>query len=142
MKKLLALLTILVPLYAFAADTGAKDTQLYAYETSAGMSMGAVFGALPNVAEDDELLSVSSPICDHVEIHKMQEENGIMKMRRVDSLALSKGSANMLAPTGYHLMLIQLKSPLKDGQSFPLTLTFKKSEKVTLEIPVTTRKAK
>ena len=140
MKLILALVTILFPLYAFAET--AKDTKLYAYETSKGMSMGAVFGTLPTLPEDDELLSVASPICDHVEIHQMKEENGIMKMRRIDGIATSKSAETTLAPTGYHLMLIGLKSELKDGQNFPITLTFKKAGEVKAGIPVTTRKAK
>lgn len=139
MKILLALVTILFPLYAFAAGAA---PQLYAYETSVGMSMGAVFGILPSLNEDDELLSVTTPICDHVEIHKMSEENGIMKMRRVDSIIVTKNAETKLDPTGYHLMLIGLKSALQDGQKFPVTLHFKKTGAVMMDVPVTARKAK
>lgn len=112
---------------------------LYAYETAKGFKVGAVFGVLPALPEDDELISASSPICDHIEIHTMKEENGIFRMRQIFSIPLKKNKAALLPPTGDHLMLMQLTKPLTKGDSFPLTLKFKKAAPITIEIPVLSR---
>ena len=138
MKFFLILLACILPLSAFAQ----MNTKLYAYETAETVPMGAVFGALPASVEDDELLSVSTPVAETVEIHSMQDDNGVMKMRKVDSLPVPKQKEFVLAPTGYHIMLIRLKSPLKEGQSFPLTMNFKNAGALTVDVPVTSRKAK
>lgn len=140
MKFFIVLLACILPLSAFAQTSG--DAKLFAYETAETVPMGAVFGSLPKFAVDDELLSVTSPVAETVEIHSMQDDNGIMKMRKVESLPLPKDAEVVLAPTGYHIMLIKLKAPLKYGEAFPVTLNFKQAGAVTIDVPVTTRKAK
>ena len=113
---------------------------LYAHPTAQGKKIGAVFGLLPNMQTDDILLSVSSPICDHIEIHTMSEDNnGIFRMRKIENLPVKTGKANELLPSGYHLMLMNLKSPLKTGQSFPLMLTFQKAGQKTVTVSVISR---
>lgn len=143
MKFMIALFTLLLPLSAYAqTENTAPTTGLYAYETSAGMKVGAAFGPLPSVQENDELLSVTSPISPRVEIHEMKEVNGIMQMRKVSSMPVEKDKENALAPTGYHLMIMDLKEPLKKGDTFPVTLVFKKAGEKTVTVPVLDRKAK
>jgi copper(I)-binding protein len=125
----------------FAFPVLAEDVKhnLYSYPTAAGMKIGAVFGSLPDVSADDVLISASTPICDHVEIHTMIEENGIFKMRKIEKLSVEGGQENLLEPSGYHLMLMNLKSPLTVNETFPLTLTFEKSGKKTVTISVIKR---
>ena len=115
---------------------------LYSYPTAKGMKVGAVFGLLPNIKSDDILVSASSPICEHVEIHTMLEENGIFKMRKIENLPVKADKENQLSPSGYHLMLMNLEAPLEVKQSFPLTLTFQKSGDKTVTIPVISRNKK
>jgi periplasmic copper chaperone A len=64
-----------------------------------------------------------------VQLHIEINDNGIMKMRPLKSTSKANGKAT-LAPGGMHFMLIGLKHHLKDGQSFPLTLTFEKAGKI------------
>ena len=143
MQIILALLAILMPVAAFAqSETTVPTKGLYAFETSVGMRTGAAFGVLPHVTEDDELLSVTSSISPRVEIHEMKEVNGIMQMRKVEAMPVQKDQDNKLAPTGYHLMIMDLKGPLKKGTDFPITLKFKKAGEKTLTVPVLDRKAK
>lgn len=147
MKILLALFAIS---FSFAAPSSAlaqtENTApvegLYAFETSAGMKVGAAFGALPTVTADDELISVTSPISPRIEIHEMKEVNGIMQMRKVDAIPVLANKENKLVPTGYHLMLMDLSAPLVKGTEFPLTLKFKNTGEKTVTIPVLSRKAK
>lgn len=132
-----SLISFYCPAFAGEAPSG-----LYAYPTATGMKVGAVFGVLPELDQDDVLISATSAICDHVEIHTMSEEDGIFKMREVKTLDLVKGKENRLDASGYHLMLMDLKSPLKIGQSFELTLRFKKSAPQIMTIPVISRSQK
>jgi periplasmic copper chaperone A len=70
-----------------------------------------------------KVVSASSPAAAMVEIHEMKMDDGVMKMRAVDALPLPAGQAVALKPGGYHVMLMGLKSPIKAGETVPLTLT-------------------
>lgn len=69
------------------------------------------------------LTGVTSSACRTIELHRMTQEDGMMKMRQVGLIELSAGKTLNLSDAGYHLMLIGLKAPLKAGQQLPLTLT-------------------
>jgi copper(I)-binding protein len=75
-----------------------------------------------------------------VEIHEMVMEGTTMKMRAIPGLDLPAGKAVELKPGGYHVMLMDLKAPLKDGESVPLTLVVQgkdgKKETIELKAPV------
>jgi periplasmic copper chaperone A len=60
----------------------------------------------------------------------------VMKMRPISGVDIPAHKPVMLAPGGMHIMLIGLKSPLKAGQSFPLTLTFAKAGERTIDVAV------
>ena len=69
------------------------------------------------------LVAVRTPVAGRVEIHEMAQQDGVMKMRLLTSgLALPAGQAVELKPGGYHLMLVDLKQPVKAGDTVPLTL--------------------
>jgi copper(I)-binding protein len=92
-------------------------------------------------AQDAKLLSAQSPVAGVVEVHEMSMDGGVMKMRAVPSLALPAGKAVELKPGGYHVMLMDLKSQVKDGDAVPLTLTFetKDGKRQTLEVKAPAR---
>jgi len=72
-----------------------------------------------------------------VEVHEMAMNNGVMTMRPLDKgLAIEPGKTVKLAPGGYHLMLMDLKNPLKQGEKVPLELQFEKAGKVALSLDV------
>ena len=73
---------------------------------------------------DATLVSVATPAAKTAEIHTMSMDNGVMKMRQMDSLAVPAGKPVELKPGGYHVMLLELTQPLADGSTVPLTLTF------------------
>jgi len=75
------------------------------------------------------LVSASSPAAGITEIHEMAMEKDVMKMRQIASLAVAPGKPAELKPGGYHVMLLDLKQPLKAGDSVPITLTFEKADK-------------
>ena len=90
---------------------------------------------------DAVLVAASSPAAKIVEIHEMKMEGGMMKMNAVDRLALPAGKAIDLKPGGYHVMLMDLVKPLKDGDTVPLQLTFedKAGKKQTVEVKAVVR---
>ncbi|MFC6338245.1 copper chaperone PCu(A)C [Pseudomonas sp. CCM 7891] len=90
---------------------------------------------------DSKLLSVASPVAKTVQIHEMSMKDDVMRMGPVDSVALPADKAVKLDPEGYHVMLIDLTSQIKEGDQVPLTLTVEnaKGEKQTIEIKAAAR---
>ena len=70
------------------------------------------------------LTSAKSPAAASVEVHTMSMNKGVMQMRQLPSLPLEAGKPVKLAPGGLHLMLVNLKQPLKAGDSVQLDLNF------------------
>jgi hypothetical protein len=73
-------------------------------------------------ASDTALVAAASPVAGVVEIHEMALENNIMRMRAVPSLPLPAGRPVELKPGGYHVMLMDLKQQVKEGEVVPVTL--------------------
>jgi periplasmic copper chaperone A len=87
------------------------------------------------------LVSASSPAAGVVEIHEMAMDGNVMKMRAVPGLDLPAGKSVELKPGGYHVMLMDLKQQMKDGDTVPVTLVVegKDGKKETLEIKAKVR---
>ncbi len=103
--------------------------------TVTGQKATGAFMQLKSPA-DSALVAAASPVAKIVEIHEMKMEGGMMKMNAVDRLALPAGKAVDLKPGGYHVMLMDLVKPLKDGDTVPLQLTFedKAGRKQTVDV--------
>jgi copper(I)-binding protein len=96
---------------------------------------GAAYMTLVNKGSSaDRLLSVSTPMAMKAELHTHTMEGGVMKMRRVEAVELVPGKPSVLEPGGLHVMMMGLKKPLVDGNSFPLTLNFERAG--TIEVTV------
>lgn len=91
-------------------------------------------------AQDARLLEARSPIAGTVEIHQMAMEKDVMKMRAVPGLALPAGKTVELKPGGYHVMLLELKGQVKEGETVPVTLVVEgkdgKRETIEVKAPV------
>lgn len=85
---------------------------------------------------DSKLVEVKSPLAGVAEIHEMAMDNNVMKMRQVPGLALPAGKAVELKPGGYHVMLLDLKAQVKEGDVVPVTLVFegKDGKRETVEV--------
>ena len=92
--------------------------------TVAGQKATGAFMQLKADA-DVSLVGASSPVAGIVEIHEMKMDAGVMRMSAIPALPLPAGKAVELKPGGYHVMLMALKAPLKEGDTVPVTLTFK-----------------
>ncbi|MFZ6722480.1 copper chaperone PCu(A)C [Undibacterium sp. Ji49W] len=86
--------------------------------------------------KDAKLVEVRSPVAGIAEMHKMEMSDNIMKMRQVDSIDLPAGKTVELKPGGFHIMLMDLKSQIKDGDIVPLILVVegKDKKRETLEV--------
>ena len=98
--------------------------------------MSAVFGTLKNQGSADVTLeAASTPIAGMVELHETVVENGTSTMRKKEGgITIKAGKTAALEPGGTHIMLMELKKPVKAGDEVPVTLTF--SDGSTLEVPV------
>jgi copper(I)-binding protein/uncharacterized protein YcnI len=99
--------------------------------------VGGVFLTLKNGGGTaDKLVKAASPAADTVELHTHVKDGDAMRMRPVETIPVPAKGQTALEPGGYHIMLIGLKQPLKEGESFPVTLTFEKAGSVTVTVPV------
>jgi periplasmic copper chaperone A len=90
-----------------------------------------------NGSTADRLVAGTADVAGKVEIHEMAMDNGVMKMRPLDKgLAIEPGKTVKLAPGGYHVMLMDLKGPLKEGDRVAVTLEFEKAGKVQTTLDV------
>ena len=124
-----------------ADDVKAGDlviTQAWSRATPSGAKVAGGYLTVENKgAAADRLIGGSGDVAGRVEIHEMAVDNGVMKMRPLDKgLDIAPGKTVKLAPGGYHLMLMDLKSQLKQGDKVPVTLQFEKAGKVTLSLDV------
>ena len=136
-----ALLAGLFATPALAQEVKAGDlviTQAWSRATPGGAKIGSGYLTIENTGSaPDRLIGGSGDVADKVEVHEMTMNNGVMKMRLLDKgLTIEPGKTVKLAPGGYHLMLLDLKRPLKQGDKLPLTLEFEKAGNVKLSFDV------
>jgi hypothetical protein len=95
-------------------------------ETAEGQNAGGAFMTIANTGTAaDRLTGGSTPVAGRVEIHTMSMDGGVMRMRQLeDGLDVPAGGSVTLKPGSFHVMLMDLKQPLKAGETVPLTLTF------------------
>lgn len=97
----------------------------------------AAYFVVHNKGSDaDRLLSASTPMAGKAELHEHIHADGLMKMQQVQNVEIPAGGEVKFEPMGYHVMLFNLKQQAKDGERFPLTLTFEKAGAVEVEIAV------
>ncbi len=137
----LALLAIGAAAYGHGTDAG--DVYIghpYATPSLPGVDSGSAYIATleNNGAKPDRLLRASSPAAARVEMHDMNvDAGGVMRMREVDAIVIEpKHPIKMRPGAGLHLMLVNLKQPLKEGDTFPMTLEFERGGKVEVKVVV------
>jgi periplasmic copper chaperone A len=136
-----ATLLALLAAPAHAQEIKAGDlviTQPWSRATPGGAKIAGGYLTIENKGTaPDRLTAVSGDIAGKVEIHEMAMNNGVMTMRPLEKgLTIEPGKTVKLAPGGYHLMLVDLKNPLKKGEQVPVTLEFEKAGKVQVSLDV------
>lgn len=99
---------------------------------------GGAYARITNTGTaDDRLVGGSAPFAGRVEIHEMAIDDGIMTMRKLkDGLTIPAGETVELKPGSYHVMLLDMTDPPRQGGTASLTLVFDKAGEVALELPV------
>lgn len=112
--------------------------QPWSRATPGGAKVGGGYVRITNNGpEADRLIGGSFPGASRVEVHEMTMDGDIMRMKPVQGgLEIKPGATVELKPGGHHLMFMDLKEPLKEGQTVKGTLTFEKAGKVEVEYAV------
>ncbi|PDT25262.1 copper chaperone PCu(A)C [Rhizobium hidalgonense] len=104
---------------------------------------GGFFTVKNNGKTDDRLLSVTSPVAGEVQLHEMVTKDNVMRMRQLkDGITVAAGQTVKLEPGNLHLMFQKVKTPFKQGDTVPVTLTFEKAGKVDLVLQVLSAQGK
>ena len=118
-----------------AVDAQVQVTNAWARPALQGqMATGAFMSLVSN--DGARVVGASSPVAGVVEIHEMVMEGSVMKMRAVPTLELPAGRPVELKPGGYHVMLMDLKRPLKAGERITLELRLETRDKRLVTQPV------
>ena len=105
--------------------------------TVATTPVGVAYLTMTNKAKDgDILVSASFAGAGRVELHEHIKQGDVMQMRQVKGIAVPAGQSVKLQPSGLHLMLLELKEPLKAGTKIPLVLRFERAGEVKVEAEV------
>jgi len=110
----------------------------WARATPKGASVGGGYMKITNTGTTpDRLVGGSSTVSGRFEVHEMSMDNGIMRMRPLkDGLEIKPGQTVELKPGSFHIMLLDLKQPLKENERVKGTLTFEKAGTVEVEYAV------
>lgn len=124
---------------AFAQTTAQSLTVDDAYVRApapSAPSTGAFMVIRNGGTTDRRVVKAQSAAARVVELHTHLNEGGVMKMRPVADIAVEAGGETILKPGGLHVMLIDLRQPLMEGDIVPITLSFDDGSSVTVDAPV------
>jgi copper(I)-binding protein len=113
-------------------------TQAWTRATPNGAKIGGGYLTIENKGSTpDRLIGGSTDAAGRIAVHEMAMKDGVMTMRSLDNgLTIDPGKTVKLAPGGYHLMMFDLKDPLKQGDTVPVTLKFEKAGEVKVSLAV------
>ena len=133
MKKMFCLLALV----ASPALAQVGIDQAWMRATAPGARVAGGFMTLHNKGQaPDRLVAASSPVAERVELHTHVKEGSVMKMRQVPGVDVPANGRVVLKPGGAHLMFVNIKRPIKQGENVPVTLEFEKAGKVKAEYAV------
>lgn len=137
---------LILSLFLLNEPANAKDvaigplqiSQPWLRATPKGASVAGGYMTIRNTGTGpDRLIGGSAEVAGRFEVHEMAMEQGVMKMRHLSrGLEVKPGETVELKPGGYHIMLMDLKQPLTQGQTVRGTLIFEKAGTVAVEYSV------
>ena len=143
MTKIKTLTTVLLALLLFPVAVLAAGNKLTISEgwvravPPVSKNTAAYFTIHNGFKKDETILHLESPVAEHTELHTIiVEPNGAKRMQKVPHGAIKAGGELALKPGGYHLMLIGLKKPLKEGDKVSVDIIFQHAGKQTVTLPV------
>jgi copper(I)-binding protein len=141
MKNTIASLLLLLAagLSAHAQPAPVQAEGAWARASVQGQSGSGAFMTL-RATEPLTLVGASTPVAGVAAVHEMKMEGDVMRMHEAGNLSVAPGKPLQMKPGGLHVMLMDLKAPLKPGTRIPLTLSFRTAKgeprKLELSVPV------
>ena len=130
-------LLLTMALAASPALAQIKIDNAWARATAPGARIAAGYMVIHNgSAVPDRLTGVSSPSAEKAEMHVTIKEGDVFRMREVKGYEIPAHGSFELKPAGAHLMLVNIKAPLREGDTVPLTLRFERAGEVKTELHV------
>jgi copper(I)-binding protein len=140
LRRVLFVLSCLAALPMMAQAHGYKLGELeieHPWTRATSSANGVAYLIVDNKGkQDDKLIAATTSIADMPMLHVNYMDGEVMKMRMVDAIPVPAGGKAELKPGSYHIMLMGLKAPLKEGDMVPLTLTFEKAGKIDVQLKV------
>ncbi|HQT25127.1 MAG TPA: copper chaperone PCu(A)C, partial [Burkholderiales bacterium] len=121
MKSLIGLVLFICS--GFACAQGIEVTHAWVAATAPGQQVGGAYMDISS-SSDVRLVNAESPVAKKVMIHAMIMKNGVMEMRHRKFLEIPAGKKVSLSPGKMHLMLMDIKKPLAEGDVVPIRLDF------------------
>lgn len=138
LSSLFATATETVPKLAAVKAGSLSVSGMWLRATPPGAKAGAGYLVISNNGDEaDRLVSISSDLAEKNELHEMQMEGDVMKMRPMENgVVINPGETVEFKPGGLHIMFMGLNKAFTEGETYKLKLVFEKSGKVELEMPV------
>lgn len=118
------------------AQSAPQVQQPWARASAGNAANGAAYLTIANPGTPDRLVAASTPAAHMAQLHTHVMDNGVMRMREAEGGIPLPQRATTLRPGGLHVMLMGLTQPLREGESFPLTLRFASGAETTVQVPV------
>ncbi|MCR9386397.1 copper chaperone PCu(A)C [Vibrio metoecus] len=111
--------------------------QAYARATPPAAVNSALFAEVMNQSDVERyIVSANTEVAGKVELHDVIKEGDVMKMRQVPEFVIPAKGTLVLKPGSFHIMLLDLKKPLQEGETIKVEFTFKDGEKQVINAPV------
>jgi periplasmic copper chaperone A len=122
---------------ARAQGDGIEVREVFSRASIGQATSGVVYLRIVNHASGpDRLISASTPVAARTDLHMTVHDGDVTRMRRLESIDIGAGETVAFEPGGAHVMLTGLAAPLREGESFELTLEFEAAGPMTVEVPV------
>ncbi|MCO4799005.1 MAG: copper chaperone PCu(A)C [Colwelliaceae bacterium] len=145
LKRSFVFVSLIVSVF-LSTSTLAKDLSVehgYLRATIPGTSVSSAYMEITNKTNNDlVLIGASSNISNRIEIHEHIMSDEMMRMRQRESLMIPANDHVVLQPSGYHLMIFNLNTPLKVDDKVELTLHFSENKDMIITLPVESIKRK
>jgi periplasmic copper chaperone A len=125
------------PSSSWAADEGTISVDgAWARPTIGDAALSSAYVTITNSGDSaDALIGVETSFAEQAQLHTMTIDNAIMRMRPIARIEVAPGTIE-LAPRGDHIMLMNLRERLEEGDRLPLTLIFEEAGEIEVEVKV------
>jgi hypothetical protein len=125
------------PTFAAGAADAITVVDPYVRQAPPGAMATGAFMVIRNAgAKDVKLVKADNPATKVTELHTHINDGGVMKMRPVKDIPIKAKGETALKPGGLHVMLIDMRAPMKEGDVVPITLTFDDGSSKKVDVPV------